>query len=72
MSKFTERLRIQTREATLHRLCRVSTRYRPGGAIRVYEVREPTPENLAAVGALVRTAHRSWKQASSMVFVAEG
>ncbi len=71
MSKFAERLRIHAQESTLQRLCRVSTSWRRGGAVRVYEVRVPTPENLATVGQLVRQAHRSCRQPSGIVFVAE-
>lgn len=70
MSKFTTRLRVVTQEAALHRLCRVSTSWRGGEPVHVYEVREPTPENLARVGELVRSAHGNCARASGTVFVA--
>jgi hypothetical protein len=58
------------REAALLRLCRVSTGFRLGEQVRVYEVREPTPENLATVGQLLRKAYRRCQQTSGIVFVA--
>ncbi len=70
MSSFPHAFRAQAGEARLQRLCRVSVGWRRGEQVRVYEVREPTPENLAAVSALLRQAHGKCRQASGIVFVA--
>lgn len=70
MTKFAERLRIEAQEAALHRLCRVSAGCRPGEPVR-FEVRVPTPENLATVGQLLRKVYRKCQQPSGIVFIAE-
>ncbi len=61
---------VVARDAALRRLCRVSTSYQHGGPVRIYEVREPTPENLATVSQLLRKAHQKCHQTSGIVFVA--
>lgn len=70
MSRFAAQLQVRTREATLRRLCRVSAGWRYGEPVQVFEVREPTPENLAAVSTLLRRAYRTCQHASGTVFLA--
>lgn len=58
------------REALLRRLCRVSTSHVRGERVQRYEVREPTPENLATVGKLLRSTYRSCRQTTGIAFIA--
>lgn len=57
-------------EALLRRLCRVTTSYRGGERVQRYEVREPTPENLATVVRLLRKTYPTCQQTSGIAFVA--
>lgn len=69
--KYTARLRVSTRDAALHRLCRISRGSRNGESYRVLEVREPTPQNVARVRELLQESRTQWRHAGGAVFVAD-